>query len=163
MNQNNPGRIRQLFKLSLNRIASFGNSKIIQTRAIIFFALMLAIVVITSNPPVGESIKLNENDSGKTVEIFVGDDVEVILPGNSTTGYVWDLMLLDMDILRPEKAKVFSINKAMGSGNVEDIKFHAIAAGESPVKLIFHRPFEHKVPPLITFAVNVVVKKSISE
>jgi predicted secreted protein len=163
MNRNNPGRFRQLFKLSLNRIANFGNSKIIQTRAIIFFALMLAFVVITTNPPAGESIKLNENDSGKTVEILVGDEVEIILPGNPATGYVWDLMLLDMNILRPDKAKIFSINKAIGSGNVEEIKFHAIAAGESPVKLIFHRPVEHKVPPLITFAVNVVVKKSISE
>lgn len=142
-------------------MADFGNSKIIQTRVIIFFALMLAFVVITSNPQqVGESIKLNENDSGKTVKILVGDVVEVLLPGNPTTGYVWDLMLLDMNILRPDKAKVFPINKAIGSGDVEDIKFHAIAAGESPVKLIFHRPFEHKVPPLITFAVNVIVKTS---
>ncbi|MDD2661059.1 MAG: protease inhibitor I42 family protein [Methylococcales bacterium] len=163
MNRNNPGRLRQLFKLSLNRIANFGNSKITQTRVIIFFALMLAIVVITSNPPAGESIKLNEDDSGKTVEILVGDEVEVILPGNPTTGYVWDLILLDMNILRPDKTEVFSINKALGSGDVEVIKFHAIAAGESPVKLIFHRPFEHKVPPLITFEVNVVVKKTISE
>jgi len=42
---------------------------------------------------------------------------------------------------------------------MEIIKFHAIAAGTSHLKLIFHRPFEQNVPPLKTFEVTVITKK----
>ena len=74
------------FKLSLDKVANFGNTKMIKTFAIIIFALMLG---NAGTALAGESMKLSENDSGKTVEILVGDELEVILPGNPTTGYVW--------------------------------------------------------------------------
>jgi len=160
MNRNNSDRFWHFFKLSLDKVANYGNTKVIQTCAIIFFALMLGIVVITGNPLVGESMKLNEKDSGKTVEILVGDELEVILPGNPATGYAWELTSLDTNVLRPDETEFFAINKALGSGGGEDIKFHAIAAGKSEVKLIFHRSFEHNVPPINTFEVTVIIKKS---
>jgi predicted secreted protein len=162
MNRNNSDRFWQSFKLSTDKVAKFGNTKVIQISSIIFFALMLGIVGNTSNTLVGVSMKLNEKDSGKTVEILVGDELEVILPGNPTTGYAWELILLDSNVLRPEKAEFFANNKAMGSSGVEIIKFRAIAAGKSEVKLIFHRSFEHNVPPLKTFGVTVIIKKSLS-
>jgi predicted secreted protein len=46
---------------------------------------------ITGNTLAGVAMKLSENDSGKTVEILVGDELEVELPGNPTTGYVWEV------------------------------------------------------------------------
>jgi inhibitor of cysteine peptidase len=161
MNRNNSDSFRHFFKLSLKKVAS--NTKKIQTGAIIILVLMFGVVVIPGNPMMGETMKLNENDSGKTVEILVGDELEVILPSNPTTGYTWDLILLDTNVLRPEKEEFFAINKAIGSGGVEVIKFRAIAAGKSTVKLIFHRPFEHNVPPLNTFEVTVIIKKALSD
>jgi inhibitor of cysteine peptidase len=163
MDRNNYDRFWHFFKLSLDKVANYGDTKMIQTCAIIFFALMLSIVVITGDPLVGESMKLNKNDSGKTVEILVGDELEVILPGNPTTGYAWKLISLDTTVLRPDNAEFFANNKALGSGGMEAIKFHAIAAGKSEVKLIFHRSFEREVPPLNTFEVTVIIKKSSSD
>jgi len=163
MNRNNSDHFWHFFKLSLDKVANYGNTKMIQTGAIIFFALILGIMVDTGNPLVGNSMKLNENDSGKTVEILVGDELEVILPGNPTTGYAWELISLDTKLFRPDKAEFFAINKALGSGGVEVIKFHAIAAGKSEVKLIFHRSFERNVPPLNTFEVTVIIKNSLSD
>lgn len=160
MNRNNSARFLHFVKLNMDRVVNFGSTKMIQTFVIIFFALMFGMVVITGNPLVGESMKLNENDSGKTVEIFVGDELEVVLPGNPTTGYAWELILLDTNVLRPDKAEFFAINKAMGSGGIEVIKFHAIAAGKSEVKLIYHRSFEPNVPPLKIFDVNVIIKEN---
>lgn len=163
MNRNNPDRYRHFFKLSWDKVANSGNAKIIQTRAIIILAIMLGIVIITGNPSVGDTFKLNEHDSGKTVEILVGDELEVILPGNPTTGYVWKLILSDTNVLRQDNSEFFRINKAMGSGGVEVIKLHAIAAGKSAVKLLYHRPFEHNVPPLNTFEVTVIIRKALSD
>ena len=104
-------------------------------------------------------MKLSENDSGKTVEIGVGEELEVILPGMPTTGYIWEVSSLNSNVLRPGKADFFANDKAIGAGGMEIIKFHAIAAGESKVKLIFHRSFEPNMPPLKTFEVTVIIKK----
>ena len=111
------------------------------------------------NTLAGEPMKLSENDSGKTVEICVGDELEVVLPGNPTTGYVWEVSSLDSHVLRLEKADFFADDKAIGAGGMEIIKFHAIAAGTSPLKLIFHRTFEQNIPPLKTFEVTVLIKQ----
>ena len=129
----------------------------IQTCAIIMFVLTLG---NAGNTLAGESMKLSENDSGKTVEIRVGDELEVILPGKPTTGYVWEVSSLDSAVLRLGKADFFANGEAIGSGGMEIIKFHALAAGKNEVKLIFHRPFEQNMPPLKTFAVTVIIKNS---
>jgi inhibitor of cysteine peptidase len=163
MNRNNSNRFRHFYKLYFDKVANYGNKIIIQTCAITFFVLMLVVVVITSDPLVGTSMKLNENDTGKTVEMLVGDELEVILPGNPATGYAWELISLDSNVIRPDKAEYFAINKAVGTGGVEVVKFRAIAAGKSDVKLIFHRSFEVNVPPLKTFEVTINIKKSFAD
>jgi len=111
------------------------------------------------NTLAGESMKLSENDSGKTVEIRVGDELDVILPGNPTTGYVWEVSSLDSTVMRLDKSDFFANDNAFGSGGIEIIKFQAIAAGTSVVRLIFHRSFEQNMPPLKTFEVTVIIKK----
>jgi predicted secreted protein len=123
--------------------------------ATMIFALMLGNAVSTL---AGESMRLNETDSGKTVEIGVGDELEVVLPGAPTTGYIWEVSSPDPNVLKPGKADFITGNKAVGSGGMEVIRFHAIAAGKSEVKLIFHRPFEHNIPPSKTFEVTVIIK-----
>jgi len=75
-------------KLSLDKVAIDSNTKIIKICAIIIFALMLGNAGTTL---ASESMKLNENDSGNTVEIHIGDELEVILPGKPTTGYIWEV------------------------------------------------------------------------
>jgi len=136
MNQNKGYRFWNLFKLILDKIANFGDTKTVQTCAIIFFALILGIVVGTGKSWAEESMKLNINDSGKVVEVLVGDELNVTLPSNPTTGYAWELILLNSAVLKPDKTEYFAFNTAMGSGGVEVIKFHAFAPGKSAVKLI---------------------------
>jgi predicted secreted protein len=149
-------RFWRSFKLSLDKVANYSNTKMIQTCAIIIFALMLG---NAGNTLAGESMRISENDSGKTVEIGVGDELEVVLPGNPTTGYIWEVSSPDLNVLSLGKADFFADDKAVGSGGMEVIRFHTIATGKSEVKLIFHRPFEHNIPPSKTFEITVIIKK----
>jgi inhibitor of cysteine peptidase len=128
----------------------------IKTCAIIIFALVLG---NAGNTLAGEAMKLYENDSGKTVEICVGDELEVVLPGKPTTGFIWEVSSLDTHVLNQGEAHFIASDKAIGSGGMEIIKFHAIAAGTSVVRLIYHRSFEPNMPPLKTFKVTVNIKK----
>jgi inhibitor of cysteine peptidase len=150
------GRFWHFFKSSLDKVANNGNKKMIQTCVIMFFALILSNAGTTL---AGESMKLNENDSGKTIEIHVGDVLEVVLPGNPTTGYGWEVSSLDSTVLKLDRPEFLVIDKGIGSGVMEIIKLHAIAEGKSVVRLIFHRTFEQNIPPLKTFEVNVIIEK----
>lgn len=147
-------------KSGVAKIASYSNTKMIKTCAIIIFALILG---NAGTSLAGESMKLNENDSGKTVEMRVGDELEVILPGNPSTGYVWEVSSLDSTVMRLDNSDFFADDKAIGAGGMEIIKFHAIDAGTSPLKLIFHRSFEQNMAPLKTFEVTIIIKKQLSD
>ncbi|MEQ1558122.1 MAG: protease inhibitor I42 family protein [Methyloglobulus sp.] len=68
-----------------------------KTWTVLFFILILS---HTKFLLAGEVMKLTENDSGKTIELKVGDDLEVVLAGNPTTGYVWEVSSLDSTILK---------------------------------------------------------------
>jgi inhibitor of cysteine peptidase len=103
-------------------------------------------------------MRLSESDSGKTVEMFVGDELEVVLPGKPTTGYVWEVSALDSTSLKQGKTDFIADTNAIGAGGMEIFRFKAIAVGRSGVKLIFHRPFEQNVPTIKTFEVTVIIK-----
>lgn len=104
-------------------------------------------------------MRLNENDANKTVQIRVDDELELILPANLTTGYIWEISSLNAELLRLNTTHFIASDKTIGAGGIEIIKFQAITAGENQVKLIFHRPFEQNIPPLKTFNMTVIIKK----
>jgi len=68
------------------------------------------------NSLAGETMKVREIDSGKTVEILIGDELEVILPGNPTTVYIWKVNSVDSTVLKLDKSDFIASDKAIGSG-----------------------------------------------
>ncbi len=118
--------------------------------------IFLAVLLNASGPV---SVKLGEKDLGRTVEMGVGDTLEIVLRGNPTTGYIWDIAFADTAILRKVGETKFKADrKARGSGGKIIIRFKAAMAGKTSLKLIYHRPFEKDRPPIKTFEVTVTVK-----
>jgi predicted secreted protein len=108
-------------------------------------------------------VKLTEADNGKTITIKVGDEIQVILGGNPTTGYSWTTSPNDADkaVLQQqgEAAYVQQSTDAsvVGAGGTFTFTFKAAAAGQVAMKFGYARPFE-SVPPIQTIAVTVIVK-----
>lgn len=90
--------------------------------------------------------------------MLVGDELEIKLPGNPTTGYVWVISSLDSNALRLDKEDFIANDNAIGAGGFEIKRFQAITPGTSHLKLIFHRPFEPHAPPETTFAITIIIK-----
>jgi inhibitor of cysteine peptidase len=125
-------------------------------------ALLVTLVVVLSlsacaSTP-GSSL-LTEKDAGKTVEIARGEILEVVLRGNPTTGYLWEMVSGDPTILRPIGKPEFKPERAaVGAGGVLTLRFEAASAGRTGLELAYRRPWEKDVPPIETFEVTVVVK-----
>ena len=111
-------------------------------------------------PALPQTIHLTEQKGcGSTVELKAGDMLELMLAGNPTTGYVWEISSSVPTVIRPVGEPEYKANSAaLGAGGIYTFRFQAVAAGQAQLKLIYHRPFERATPPLKTCDVTVVVK-----
>jgi inhibitor of cysteine peptidase len=91
-----------------------------------------------------------------------GDNLEIVLKANPTTGYRWEVVSIDTSILKNTGAE-YKADKVppgiVGAGGKTIMRFKSIKKGETLLKLIYHRPFEKDVPPIKEFELNVVVKR----
>lgn len=117
--------------------------------------IMLSFACSFSN----KDIELTMQDSGKTIEVNNGEEVNIIIESNPTTGYIWDVESIDTAILQQVGDPIYtSDSKLLGGGGAETYKFKAIATGQTTVSLIHHRSWEADVLPIDTFKVTIIVK-----
>jgi len=104
---------------------------------------------------------LTEADHGKTLTLAVNAAVDVVLAGNPTTGYTWEVGAIDEAVVRlvgePDYKPASQDDKVVGTGGVFTFRFQAVASGETDVFLIYRRPWETDVEPIRKFEVHVVV------
>jgi inhibitor of cysteine peptidase len=124
--------------------------------AVTVLMIVVALVAITSagcgssaNAADGP-LKLGEADNGKAYTVKIGDTIEVIIPGNPTTGFAWTAALAAYSTEASDGAVV-------GAGGTYTFTFKAAAAGEALIKLVYSRPWE-SVAPEKTFTVTVTIK-----
>ena len=85
---------------------------------------------------------LTEADSGRTVDVRVGETVSVTLPENATSGYRWAIDNLDPGIAEANEAKPDYPVGAMGSGGAVSFAFKCTKPGSGEVSLKYWRHFE---------------------
>ena len=106
-----------------------------------------------------DPVTIDAADAGTTVDLRPADVLVVELEGNPTTGYSWEVETIDTAVLELVGEPEFEPDSdAVGAGGMVTLRVNAVDAGESPLKLIYHRPFEQGVEPLETFEVRVVVE-----
>lgn len=109
--------------------------------------------------PAKATKRLTKADTGRLIDLYVGDKLEVTLPGNPTTGFQWDIRDIDPAILRTSGEPEFEpFSSRVGSGGNIIMYFEAVRTGQMKLALIYHRPFEKDVPPAQTFEVTVTVR-----
>ena len=81
----------------------------------------------------------------------------VDLPGNPTTGYIWQITNKDDAVLNPTDYAFQPDSDAMGAGGVEHFEFAAVAPGEVKLQFAQSRPWETDAEPSATYSVTVKV------
>lgn len=91
--------------------------------------------------------KLTESDAGKTIDVKVGETIELTLPENPTAGFRWHVGTIDRstcaivsDTFRPPA------KPAPGAGGVRIWQLKALRAGDCPVTLAYRRAWETGAP-----------------
>lgn len=89
------------------------------------------------------------------------DEIEIVLPSNPTTGYVWAVKDFDHNLLRLNDYFVFNStnDKKLGEPNLERFEFKLIKNREAnrltEITFVQLRPFDAKINNEITFKVMI--------
>ena len=103
-------------------------------------------------------VQLSEKDNDRDVFLQVGDSLEIVLEGNPTTGYMWDLGPWDRRVLEQVGEYDYKpTSDAMGSGGLYTFTFKAVGDGKTDLKWSYARPFEKNATPVKSFAVHAFV------
>jgi predicted secreted protein len=108
-------------------------------------------------------LQLGEADNGQSFVVQVGDTIEVMLPGNPTTGFAWTAAMSDEAAAlvaqqgEPAYVSETSGETVVGAGGVYTFTFKTVAEGEAELKLVYARSFED-VPPEQTFTVTLTIE-----
>lgn len=104
-------------------------------------------------------VKAGEDMNGQTIELEVGQKLQISLEGNPTTGFNWELLEYDPAVLKQVGDMEYkSDSKLMGAGGVMTFTFEALKSGDTRLRLIYHRGWETDVPPEKNYELDVSVK-----
>ncbi len=94
---------------------------------------------------------LTESDNGSSVTLAVGDTLQVEIPSNPGTGYSWKITSNDADVLTPLGEPQFGLQAGVtpvtGAGGTQTFHFRAVGKGQTPLTLVYVRPWETSVTP----------------
>ena len=122
--------------------------------------LLAALTVATSCSPQQQEVKAGIDNNGHEMQLKKGQTLVVTLEANPTTGYSWEVVEpFDEQVLRQVgEAEFKQESNALGAGGVQILRFEAVNAGKTTLKLVYHRPWEKDVEPLETYSLQVVVR-----
>ena len=125
-------------------------------------------------PLVSEGISMSAPSDGGWVTLAEHQVLVLSLEANPSSGYMWEVAEMDQDAVRQDGKAHFTSEVALsdtgahqtradvsrqmgegGGGNYQVMRFKALESGESTIKLVYHRPWEHDVPPLKTYTLQI--------
>lgn len=126
-------------------------------RRIIVVGVIITTLAVGCGDGGSRLLSIGELDDGATVNLAVGDSLEVTLPANPSTGLTWELAGDRGCVEQRGEARYTALDDLLGSGGLLTFDLEAIQAGTEDLSFVYRRPWEDAAPER-TFAVTVVVE-----
>jgi inhibitor of cysteine peptidase len=117
------------------------------------FLFALAASITMSAPTI-----FTEKDAGRVIKIYTGDQLQIVLEANPSTGYTWEPISIDTKVLKPGDTDYVPNAGHFGSSGRMILRFEAVDRGYTSLKLVYHQPFEKDTPPRNMFEIIVHVE-----
>ncbi|MGV8057055.1 MAG: protease inhibitor I42 family protein [Smithellaceae bacterium] len=134
--------------------------RIAKNKVVVSAAIVITVCWVLTFPAYAEKISLTESANLRNIKMSRGDNLEITLEGNPTTGYIWEKVEGDSAILFQQGNYKYIPAKPslVGSGGKFVFTFRGAAAGRTKLHVIYHRTFEKNTAPVKTFEITVIVK-----
>jgi inhibitor of cysteine peptidase len=122
---------------------------------------LLGLFLLAALPAAAATIEMTEKDNGTVMKVQLGDQINITLPGNPTTGYTWQLAAIRVDILEPGLEPEYVRDSTLpGAGGRFTFRLTARSQGYTKVILAYLRTWEKDMPPVKTFEITGDVNSS---
>jgi predicted secreted protein len=106
-----------------------------------------------------ETMQVTDADNGKTVVVPVGKAFDLVLKGNASTGFQWQLDRIDGAAVRQVGKVEYVLDKnpkrMAGVGGKYVFHFKVTKAAKTAVHVAYFRPWEKGTPPAQKFEVTI--------
>ena len=121
-------------------------------------ALVLAVAAaVAAQSDDAATTRLTLTDDGAAVDLDQGGTLILDLEANPTTGVTWEIDTADESVLRLASEPAYrSDSDLAGSPGTMTFSFEAAGAGETELRLVYHRPWE-EASPIQTFSISITV------
>ncbi|MEU2030242.1 protease inhibitor I42 family protein [Nocardia amamiensis] len=118
---------------------------------------------VTHSDSANPVVRVVETDNGQERRLRVGQRLVVALPSNPSTGYSWTIAELDAAVAKQDGEADFETDPAVpvapGAGGTAVWSFVGAAAGVTPLRMAYMRPWEHGSAPAETFTLTIRVER----
>jgi inhibitor of cysteine peptidase len=104
-------------------------------------------------------LKIAEDDNGRRLILGVGDELEVSLAENASTGYQWELAEKAEPVCKLVNDDFQAAGTTPGSSGVHRWQFRAVQPGGGEISLQYRRPWEEDATAARSYLVKVTVRK----
>jgi inhibitor of cysteine peptidase len=118
------------------------------------YCLLVILLGCARHSPAEHVMHLGSSANQTSISLAVGDEVELALPANPTTGYSWAIAECDTAVLKLESENYAQQSQAIGAGGETTWRFTVIGPGTAALRLEYRRPWE-KAAPAQTFEVTL--------
>ena len=118
--------------------------------------ILIAALLALPHLSIASDLKLDEKSCGSRQKLTVGDALEISLPGNPTTGYVWQAPAVPVLLQQQGEPLQQSNSKLVGAGGVTSFRFNVVSVGEANLELLYRRSWEKEIPPARTCRIQLV-------
>jgi predicted secreted protein len=116
----------------------------------------------TAAPDLNE-MRLTEEDNGCLAELGEDQVLTISLESNPSTGYSWQVAEMDENVLHQVGESEFEqMSPLLGAPEKQILRFKPVGAGQSTLKLVYHRPWEKGVEPLREFSIQVIGSPAVT-
>jgi C1A family cysteine protease/predicted secreted protein len=136
------------------------------TCVILLLSFLLPFTNVMAAPPSDDpdhgQVGLGAKDNGRQIELNESQVLVISLEGNPSTGYIWEVEQIDKKILRQKGKTEFEPEShlpgapgLLGAPGKQILRFEAVAASRTTLRLVYRRPWEKGVKPARTFLLQV--------
>lgn len=124
-------------------------------KSIFFFALAIVFALTGC-----KEIKVTFADSGKTINMVMGQLLKIELPSNASTGNTWRQIAYEDSVLaKSGKPNYVLGDEGIGSAGKYNYRFKTIGTGISKIYMEYGSKYDYSKKPLKIFELTVVVHK----
>jgi len=136
--------------------------KLAHARSVVVLAAVGAVLVACGasdlSAATADTITVGRAANGSQRSLCRGDLLVVRLSSNPSTGYAWRVRSGTRPVLAlSSRTYVPPKDKLLGAPGTAVLRFRAVAAGTTVLRLAYTRPWEKGVPPARTFTLRVTV------